>query len=76
MGEQDGSGTLRPMLDGNSVTTTTTSTWTSTAVTITTGSTPWTTVTTSIRGTVTTTPLASYFRYKYTLPVVTQRIAP
>jgi type IV pilus assembly protein PilY1 len=69
VGQQDGSGTLRPMLDGNSVTTTTTSTWTSTAATITTGITPRTTLTTSTKGTTTVTPLTGYSRYAYTLPV-------
>ena len=69
VGQQDGSGTLRPMLDGNSVTTTTTSIWTATAATITTGITPQTTVTTSTKGTTTVTPLTGYSHYVYTLPV-------
>ena len=75
VGQQDGSGTLRPMLDGNSVTTTTTTTWTSTAATITTGITPKTTITTSTRGTTTVTPLTGYSHYVYTLPAVKQGVS-
>ena len=69
VGQQDGSGTLRPMLDGNSVTATTTETWTSTAVTVTTGVTPVTTVTTTSKNTTTFTPLTGYSHYTYTLPI-------
>jgi type IV pilus assembly protein PilY1 len=67
VGEQDGSGTLRPMLDGNSVSTTTTETWTVTVSTPTTNVTPKTTVTTSTRTTTTVTPLTGYSRNSYTL---------
>ena len=69
VGQQDGSGTLRPMLDGNSVTTTTTSTWTSTSVSSTTTVTPVTSVTTSTRTTSTYTPTGGTLESDFTLPV-------
>lgn len=70
VGEQDGPPTLAPMLDGSSVTTTTTEVWTSTSVTSTTTVTPQSTVTTTITsGTTTTTPLRINSKNTYTLPV-------
>lgn len=72
VGQQDGSGTLRPMLDGNSVSTTTTESWTTTVATITAGATPGTTVSTSSQGTTTVTPITGYQRFVKTLPVTTR----
>ncbi|WP_411879004.1 pilus assembly protein [Polaromonas sp. YR568] len=58
VGQQDGSGTLRPMLDGNSITKTTVERWTTTATTITTAATPKATVSTVTNKTTTSTPIA------------------
>lgn len=70
VGQQDGSGTLRPMLDGNSISRTTTETWTTTAVTTVTGVTPQTQVSNTAQSTTTTT-VTPYKRFQQTLPVTT-----
>ncbi|MDB5872862.1 MAG: pilus assembly protein PilY [Ramlibacter sp.] len=71
VGQQDGSGTQRPMLDGNSVTTTSTETWTTSVGTITTVITPKTIVSTSTKSTTTITPVAGFSRFNSSLPVTT-----
>lgn len=69
VGQQDGSPTLPPMLDGGNVTITTTETWTSTSVTSTTTVTPQSTLTSRVSGTTTVTPLRGFSKSTYSLPV-------
>ncbi len=71
VGNQDGSGTLRPMLDGNTITKTTTERWTTTATTVSTAVTPKTTVSSVTNSTTTSTPIAGekHFTYDVVLTV-------
>lgn len=65
VGQQDGAGTLRPMLDGNSIAKTTTETWTTTVGTITTVVSGLVVSKSNVRTTVTYTPVAGQARINY-----------
>lgn len=63
--QQDGSSTLRPMLDGNSIAKTTVERWTTTVTTVTTAATPKATVSTVTNKTTTSTPIAGENSFTY-----------
>ncbi|MED5622212.1 pilus assembly protein [Ideonella sp. BN130291] len=75
VGQQDGTGTPRPMLDGQAVKVTTTEKWTDKTTTVTLKSTPTTSTVTTTKTTKTTTPYKGWKQNVYTLTGVTTQFS-